>query len=66
MAICKECGDEFSDARKALGYDTCLSCGEEDAQAEVEKKRMRIGVAYSKGCYQYITSVEMIKDLGRK
>jgi len=31
MATCK-CGNEFSDKRKMLGYNTCLDCGEQEAQ----------------------------------
>lgn len=29
MALCSVCGDEYSDARSALGYKTCLQHGEE-------------------------------------
>lgn len=28
MASCLECGDEFPARRQALGYRTCLVCGE--------------------------------------
>jgi len=28
MADCKECGAEYPDARKVLGYSVCLDCGE--------------------------------------
>ena len=28
MAECVECDREYPDARAALGYDTCLDCGE--------------------------------------
>lgn len=66
MANCKLCGEEFSDRRKALGYETCLICGEEDAQLEIREKSGRVGVAYNKGPLQFITSMEMVKDLGRK
>ena len=28
MAFCIECEEEYSDKRLALGYNTCLDCGE--------------------------------------
>ena len=65
MAICK-CGAEFSDKRKALGYETCLDCGEQEAQELVAKKKERVAPAYNKGPIMYITSLEMVKDLGKK
>ena len=66
MAICRECGAEFSDKRKALGYDTCLDCGEQDAQELTEQRKERVAPAYNKGAYQYITSKEMVLDVGKK
>ena len=32
MAECISCGAEYSDKRLALGYQTCLDCGESEAQ----------------------------------
>ena len=32
MAECISCGAEYSDKRLALGYQTCLDCGETEAQ----------------------------------
>jgi hypothetical protein len=32
MSICITCEEEYSDKRKALGYSTCLSCGETEAR----------------------------------
>ena len=32
MAECISCGAEYSDKRLALGYDTCLDCGEMEAR----------------------------------
>jgi ribosomal protein L37AE/L43A len=29
--ICMECGNPYEYEREALGYDTCISCGEKDA-----------------------------------
>jgi hypothetical protein len=31
MANCINCEEEYSNKRKALGYSTCLCCGEETA-----------------------------------
>ncbi len=31
MAICVECEEEYSEKRLALGYRTCLECGERGA-----------------------------------
>ena len=28
MTKCVECGESFQHERKAIGYDTCISCGE--------------------------------------
>ena len=28
MSKCVECGESFQHERKAIGYDTCISCGE--------------------------------------
>ena len=32
MSICITCEEEYSDKRKALGYSTCLNCGESEAR----------------------------------
>lgn len=29
---CRSCGEPFPDARKALGYETCLPCGEKESR----------------------------------
>jgi hypothetical protein len=42
MATCNRCGEEFSDKRKALGYDICLDCGEEQARALAELKKEKL------------------------
>ena len=31
MAVCISCEEEYSDKRLALGYGTCLNCGEMEA-----------------------------------
>tara|TARA_R100000152_G_C6726475_1_gene151671 strand:- start:46 stop:303 length:258 start_codon:yes stop_codon:yes gene_type:complete len=44
MAVCIKCEETYSDKRLALGYATCLECGEQDAQT-VKARR-----AYAKLC----------------
>ena len=65
MAICIECDEEYSDRRKALGYRTCLDCGQDAAEREILRKARCTAPAYNKGGYMYISSVNMAKDVGR-
>ena len=65
MAICVECYEEYSDKRKALGYNTCLDCGDVAAAKQALHKAKCIAPAYNKGAYMYISSNTMAKDLGR-
>lgn len=63
MAECKDCGDTYPDARRALGYTTCLDCGEEAA------REARMGwcvVPTPKGHYTRITNKEELKHLNQK
>jgi len=45
------CGEEYPLARHALGYRTCLLCGDKQAR---EVKHI-VMPAYSKGAYQLIS-----------
>lgn len=56
--------EEVESARAALGYKICLTCGEAAAQAESERKKGRVAIAYDKGAYQYITDDYNLSDLG--
>lgn len=40
--------------RAALGYDTCLTCGEMAAKTEAKRKASMVQIPFSKGAYQYI------------
>ena len=51
MAICKECYEEYSDRRKALGYDTCLNCGDIAAAKQALHKAKCVAPAFNKGAY---------------
>lgn len=56
--------EEIAPARWALGYKTCLTCGEKEAKKESERKAGRIAIAYDKGGYQYITEGADLGELG--
>lgn len=61
MANCYTCGGEYSNKRKKLGYNICLSCGEAVAYKDAVIKSNRIAPVYNKGPYQLITD-GMMKD----
>lgn len=65
MAICIECDDEYSDRRKAIGYSTCLECGDAIATKQILFKASCTAPAYNKGGYMYVTSANMAKDVGK-
>jgi len=65
VAVCTECYEEYSDKRKALGYNTCLECGDIAASKQALHKAKCIAPAYNKGAYMYVSSSTMAKDLGR-
>lgn len=59
------CGmEDISSGRLALGYTTCLTCGEAAAKEESKVKAGRVAIAYDKGGYQYITEDTNLEDLG--
>lgn len=64
MALCM-CGEEYSDKRKELGYNTCLECGEKEARLEISNKARSTAPAYNKGPHMYITK-RWVKDVGKK
>lgn len=57
MATCKVCGEEYSDKRLKLGYDTCLKHAQ-------PMKQYTVAPAYNKGAYQLI-SASGVLDIGR-
>lgn len=65
MTECIECGEEYSDKRRELGYLTCLNCGEIHAFKEIQRKATCVAPAYNKGAYQYVISKEMAKEIGK-
>ena len=65
IALCIECEEEFSLARKRLGYNTCLEWGEVKADKERQRRSKCVAPAYNKGAYMYVADLRMAKDLGR-
>ena len=51
---CSCCGDDFPAERAALGYFTCLACGEDAAREE--RKSWCVVQEYSKGGYMYVSA----------
>ncbi len=62
---CTECGEAFNPRRKRLGYFTCLSCGDKEAQAAITHKKKCSAPLFNKGGYQYVSSREAAKWIGR-
>lgn len=61
MANCISCGDTFPPARQALGYNTCLECGDFAARA------VRFTVApLNKSNYVMVTNLDELKQLNPK
>lgn len=56
------CGEEISPARVALGYATCLVCGEKEAK----KRKFTVAIPYGKGAYQLINNPEELKMTNAK
>ena len=53
-----ECGGDIADARYALGYKTCLSCGE-----KVAKNYKHTIVPMPKSNYIVVTDLSLLKGL---
>ena len=59
--ICKVCGEQINPKRYALGYKTCLECGDEQAH-----KRKHTIVPMNKSNYIPVTNYEILKQLNPK
>ena len=55
---CVECGEPYQYERQSLGYDTCISCGEEQA---VEVKHTIVPM--HKSNYIHISNTEIGRQL---
>lgn len=60
MANCVSCGDTYPPARRALGYNTCLSCGDFAAR---EVKFCVVNV--HKSNYTVVSNKEELKGLNK-
>lgn len=61
MAMCTNCGDQYSDRRLDLGYNTCLPCGDHVAQT------IRwLAAPINKSNYILISNLEDLKGLNPK
>jgi hypothetical protein len=65
MAVCTRCYDEFSDARRDIGYEVCIECGDRQAKKEAIRKSKCVAPLFNKGSYQYIGSINNAKYIGR-
>jgi len=59
--LCFICGDEYSAKRKAVGYKTCLPCG------ETQSRQTRHTIApLNKSNYMLFTDPSLLKQLNPK
>jgi hypothetical protein len=63
MVVCFKCGEEFSKDRYALGFKTCLICGELDARLV-----RHCSVPLNKSNYIYVSgnASDVLKQLNPK
>ncbi len=62
---CFDCGEQFHPKRLRLGYQYCLKCGDGYAKKETARKSKCVAPAYNKGAYQYVSSLEQAKLVGK-
>jgi len=60
---CRTCGEPYSAKRHALGYTTCLDCGD---LAAAEQRTSWTIVCTPKGHYTRVTNPEELKQLNQK
>lgn len=58
--FCHKCGDSIGDGRAALGYRTCMPCGDSEARS-----RRWLAAPLNKGAYQLV-NLEELKQLNPK
>ena len=61
MTECKKCGEQYDPRRRALGWQTCLSCGESDARQVVHTI-----APMHKSNYIHVGNLEDLKGLNNK
>ena len=62
--LCVKCGEHVLRKRWVLGYNTCMSCGEEAAR--VERKGWCVVPYTNKGAYMLMTNIEDLKTINPK
>jgi hypothetical protein len=60
--LCR-CGKPIEPGRQAVGFTTCLVCGDKDARKEIAEKLTRVGPVYNKGPEQFLGSPEATKQV---
>jgi len=58
---CHKCGDAVGDGRAALGYRTCMPCGDREARSI-----RRVTAPINKSAYMLITNLDDLKSLNPK
>ena len=64
-AECIICHDDYPSKRKHLGYNTCLKCGEKDANIEIQRRKKCVAPLFNKGSYQYVSNFQDAKYAGK-
>ena len=65
MTSCIICHAVYPLKRKNLGYETCISCGDKEAQKEALRKSKCVAPLFNKGAYQFIGNIKEAKSIGR-
>lgn len=63
VPTCRECGDTYPAKRAALGYTTCLSCG--DAAAAEARASWCIAPAAHKGHMTRVTDPKHLRHINK-
>ena len=64
MAECTECGEAYAERRKELGYNTCLTCGEQ-AAVEIRASWCVAPIAHKQGA-TLITQKAQLRGLNKQ
>jgi hypothetical protein len=59
------CGDKIAAKRFALGYRTCLPCGEKEARQE-SRRKASMCLPINKSTPTYISDLELLRQLNPK
>lgn len=60
-AFCCKCGDDYPEARRNLGYRTCLECGD-----HVARTVRHLAAPLNKSNYVVISNLDDLKQLNPK